>query len=247
MNPHQTPEPQAADLPEESIKQARRYLTPQQVAHYETFGFVVLRGVFRAEIDQISKAFNDAFRPPSGVVVMAADNSYHRTDDPEFQNQSRLIIPGFIDRTDGLRWLRTDKRVLGIVRSVLGNRVEWAESDGNIFNCNVYWHIDAFGAPIEQSHVKLYFYLDPLDGSSGALRVMPGTNELDGPYARTLRSILSDIGGVPEQLGVAIEDLPSWTIDVEPGDVVVGNFRTVHGSFNGGVGRRLFTMNYRKV
>jgi hypothetical protein len=38
--------------------------------------------------------------------------------------------------------------------------------------------------------------------------------------------------------------VPSWTVDVDPGDLVVGNFRTMHASFNGGVRRRLFTMNF---
>jgi len=240
------PPPDGDGLPEARIKESPRFLTKQQAAFYETFGFVVVRGAFRRDIAAIAEAFDDAFRREPNPIVMAADNSYHRTDDPAFQEQSRLIIPGIVDRTPGLRWLRDDKRVLGIVRSVLGNRVAWAESDGNLFNCNVFWHIDAFGAPIEQAHVKLYFYLDPLEASSGALRVVPGTNDLVGPYASKLRQVLADIDGVPDQLGIPIEELPSWTLEVQPGDVVVGNFRTVHGSFNGGVGRRLFTMNYRQ-
>ena len=29
-----------------------------------------------------------------------------------------------------------------------------------------------------------------------------------------------------------------------PGDLIVGNFRTLHGSFNGAPRRRLFTVNF---
>ena len=49
---------------------------------------------------------------------------------------------------------------------------------------------------------------------------------------------------VPDNVGVAIDEVPSWTLEVEPGDLIVGNFRTMHGSFNGAARRRLFTVNF---
>ena len=43
------------------------------------------------------------------------------------------------------------------------------------------------------------------------------------------------------------EEIPSFAIDNEPGDLIVGNFRTLHATFGGATRRRLFTMNYRQV
>ena len=62
-----------------------------------------------------------------------------------------------------------------------------------------------------------------------------------------LRHDLADPARVEEILGVSPEELPYWSLDPQPGDLVVGDFRLMHASFHGGAGRRLFTVNFRRA
>ena len=48
----------------------------------------------------------------------------------------------------------------------------------------------------------------------------------------------------PETLGVTGGEIPSVTVESTPGDLIIWNFRTIHGSYNGGERRRLFSMNF---
>jgi hypothetical protein len=222
-------------------------LTAGQVNHFNTFGFLRLRGFFADEFERLAAGFDEAFASESPTLMNPA-NPYHQADDPRYEEKLREMVPYFIERSDKLSWLRTDPRVLEIAASLLGPDFEYAESDGNLFNCELYWHIDAYAAPITQHHIKLYFYLDPLNAESGALRVIPGTNVYTETYAQGLyRDLMADPGKVSEIYGVEINEIPSWTIDSEPGDLIIGDYRTLHGSFNGGVGRRLFTVNFREI
>lgn len=218
-------------------------LTPQEVARFETFGFLVLRGLFAAEAETLCEGFDAVFASEQ-AELLDPENAYHRTSDPRYQQETRWMIPVFIEKTEKLSWLREDPRVTGIAESLLGSDYVYAESDGNRFNCDVYWHLDAYGAFADHRHIKLFFYLDSLRHDAGALRVIPGSNHA-GPYTKALRRQLTmDPQSVEEVFGVPIHDIPSYTLEVEPGDLIVGDFRTLHGSFNGGAGRRLFTVNF---
>jgi hypothetical protein len=219
-------------------------ITPQQVAWFETFGYLVLPGWFADDVPRIREGFEEVFAREE-AQLLDPDNEFHRTSDPKFQRETRWIIPAFLDKSDKLDWLRTDARVASIPRALLGDGFEYAESDGNLFNCDVYWHLDAYGATADTPHIKVFFYLDELRHEAGALRVIPGSHHR-GPYTAALfRQLTKDPERVPELLGVDLDGIPSSTLEVAPGDVIVTNFRTMHGSFNGGARRRLFTVNFR--
>jgi Phytanoyl-CoA dioxygenase (PhyH) len=219
-------------------------LADQQVTYFKTFGFLKVPGLFARDVERIGKGFEDVFAAETPEVLDPA-NPYHRTRHERYEGETRTIIRQFVDKSPDLRWLRHDGRVLGVVRSLLGDRFVYAESDGNLFNCDVYWHIDVYGAAANVEHVKLSFYLDPLRGDTGALRVIPGSHFVGTGYAGALYKHLSrEPRRVTEHVGVEVDEVPSWTVEVDPGDLVVGNFRTMHASFNGGLRRRLFTMNY---
>ena len=51
---------------------------------------------------------------------------------------------------------------------------------------------------------------------------------------------------IKEVFGVEANQLPSATVETEPGDVIALNFRTVHASFLGAQERRLININYRE-
>jgi hypothetical protein len=224
-----------------SLQTTRRedfQLSPQQVAYFETFGFIRLRGLFANDIEGITVAFERVFEDEQ--------NERMETYDALHGEERRLIVPVFIDRHEKLRQLRNDPRVQGIVQGLIGDNYEYAESDGSLFWCESSWHPDIYGAPLSKYHVKLSFYLDELHGENGAIRVIPGTNHFEGTFARTL--LKHFFGGTPikDVYGVDERDIPSYTVESEPGDVIVWNYRTIHGSYHGGARRRLFSISFRE-
>ncbi len=219
-------------------------ISPQQVTWFETFGFLVLRGVFSKDMARIREGFEEVFANEE-AQLLDPENEFHRTSNPSYERETRWIIPAFIDRSTNLEWLRHDARLDAIPRALLGDGYEYAESDGNLFNCDVLWHMDAYGATADVAHVKVYFYLDALRRDAGSLRVIPGSHHRGGYMGALVRRLTDDPERVPEILGVELDEIPSSALEVNPGDLIVTNFKTLHGSFNGGVRRRLFTVNFR--
>jgi hypothetical protein len=212
-------------------------LAPAQIRFFETFGFLRLPGLFVDDIDRIQRGFEEAFE---------RHQRYESHEDLHF-NQKREILHDILPKSALLAGLGTDARALGVVESLIGEHFEEMPADGNLFSCDTSWHPDTYGSPLHDHHVKLSLYLDPLDGSSGTIRMMPGTNHwLDG-YARTVRRSVDDAAAITEHFGVAPEELPSYPIESVPGDVVVWDYRTVHASFNGGNRRRLLSLNYKQL
>jgi hypothetical protein len=213
-------------------------LTEQQVRFFETFGYLRLPGLFRDDIDEIIAGFEDVF----------AGEGHPRleTFEPLHGEQRRLIILQFISKNARLLQLLDDPRVIGVVSSLLGPDYEYAESDGNLFDCESTWHSDTYGAPMGVHHVKLSFYLDPLREDSGAIRVMPGTNFFNEEFALRLRKRMREPEKIAAEFGVDDRELPSVPLETDPGDVVVWDFRTIHASFYGGARRRLFSINFRE-
>ena len=133
-------------------------LSPEQLAFYETFGFLAFRGLFAAEIDAVSAAFESIW----------ADSG--RTHD----HLKRSCIIPFVDRSDYLSGLIDDPRIDGVVRSVLGEDYNYTGSDGNYYVGDTVWHSDQhLEAPYHS--LKIAFYLDPVGADDGCLRVIAGS------------------------------------------------------------------------
>jgi hypothetical protein len=213
-------------------------ITEQQLTFLQTFGFLRLPGLFADEIEEITEAFE---------AVFAAPDSY-RTDmiEPVHRNDRRVMIPMFVDHHPTLARLRDDERIRGIARAVLGEDPEYAESDGNLAFCHTEWHADTYGAPMTTHHVKFSFYLDPMRADSGAIRVLPGTQFWQGPYARDLRRSFRQFGKTADVFGVDSTEIPAVVIDSDPGDVLIWDYRLIHASFNGLDRRRYFSLNFRE-
>ncbi len=214
-------------------------LSPQQVRYFETFGFLRLPGLFADDIGELTEAFEAVFEDQQ-------DQTHEMFDDMHFRRR-RLALPYFLEFDPRLKQLETDPRVLGVVTSLIGEEYEYRQTDGNLLWCDTSWHCDIYDSPLDQFHIKLFFYLDRLQGESGGLRVIPGTNYQDSPFARGLRTGLHPWTEIEDRFGVPPDEIPSFAIDNEPGDLIVGNFRTMHATFGGAERRRLFTMNYREI
>lgn len=215
---------------------SRFLLSPQQIHYFDTFGYLKIPGLFAEDIDRIIAGFEELFGNEEQPVW--------ETKEALHGDQRRVIIPGFIEQAPGLKHLQYDPRVLGVVHSLIGPQYKWASSDGNLFYCESYWHSDMYAAPLPHYHVKLSFYLDDLDGESGAIRVIPGSQFHNQTFARTLRRDFNDPAKVTQIFGVEGRDIPAITLTSKPGDLILWNFRTIHGSYNGGARRRLFSLNF---
>jgi hypothetical protein len=211
-------------------------LSPQQVAYFNTFGFLKIPGLFAPDFDEIVAGFEEIFAETPSIET----HEFLHFDD------ERRIILKFIDQNPKLASLRTDPRVLGVVNSLMGDNWEYAESDGNLFYCDSSWHPDIYGAPLAQYHVKLSFYLDPLRADTGAIRMIPGTNHHLTDFATTLVGKLQRPEDIEQTFGVRWDEIPSHTLETDPGDLVVWTFRTIHASFGGNARRRLFSMSFRE-
>ena len=211
-------------------------LSEAQKTFFDTFGFLVLRGLFTADMATITEEFERVF---------AEQTPWESHEDLHF-NEQRLIVPNIIDHSPFLLGLLDDPRVTRIVAPLLGDDYIGGQSDGSLFSCETSWHADTFGAPMEQRHVKISLYLESLDVASGAIRVLPGTNDYLTGYARGLRRDLNDPAMIESIFGVSPAEIPSWTVHSEPGDAVVWDFRTIHASFNGSRRRRLLSLNFKE-
>lgn len=227
-------------------------LSEQQLNFFEIFGFLKLPGFFLDEVGEITEAFEEVFAAKALLQALHLE-----TDDPPWLetnfdlhfNKPRVTIPLITERHERLAQLQVDPRVTTIVSQVMGPERRWESTgaDASLFYCDTSWHVDSYGAPLKQYHVKLSMYLDELGGENGAIRVMPGTNFPLGPFARRLLPLLDDPAVLEETLGVPAADLPAYTITSTPGDLVLWNYRLVHGSFYGADRRRLLSLNFREV
>lgn len=222
-------------------------LSPQQLNYFRTFGFLKLKGLFRDDIDRIGDGFDALFRKLEPDMVLA-DDPLQRTGNATFPEHRRRILHPFVERSDELRWLLDDARILGVAESILGPRFEQAPpTDASIFDCDTSWHADLYTAPIERFHIKLSLYLDRQLDEHGAIRFIPGSNFHESQYARALRNELyGDNERVRRNFGVECHEIPSFAIESEPGDLVCWNYRTLHASFHGFHGRRLLSISFRE-
>jgi ectoine hydroxylase-related dioxygenase (phytanoyl-CoA dioxygenase family) len=212
-------------------------LTPEQVEFFRTFGYLHLRGLFADDISALTDAFDEVFEKEE--ISLEPRVELHNND-------RRRIIFSILSKHPRLNVLLDDPRMKGVVSPLLGDDYEFAESDGSLFDCETHWHADTYGAPMTHHHVKVSFYLDPLRGDSGAIRVIPGSNDFESEFSRTLRRTFNTPDQIETQFGVDPRDIPSVTLDSDPGDVIVWDFRLVHASYNGHEGRRLFSVNFRE-
>ena len=210
-------------------------LTPGQIAHFETFGFLMLRKLFsETEMEGLSSQYEDIMR-----------------DDREgrpFKGERQSIHP-FVEIRAHLIELIDDDRIYRTVEELLGPGFVWVASDGNYYVGDTAWHADGLRHAIDLKQtdwhypmIKVAFYLDPVTKDTGCLRIIPGSH--DSEYAQRLEATEKrtvDPGFVP--FGVLPSQVPAFPLETEPGDVVFFNQDLHHGSF-GGVGRRMFSMSF---
>src|SRR5205823_6449943 len=105
-------------------------LTTEQRNHYETFGFILFRGLFSAEeMNDIGKNFDDVIDEARGGKP--------------FEGERRQMVLGCIEKRPVLARLVEDDRIHGAIESLLGPDFIWLTSDGNYYVGDTQWHPDA--------------------------------------------------------------------------------------------------------
>lgn len=201
-------------------------LSDQQLRFFETFGYLRLPGLMTEVMPTLTMAFEHLWASRGG----GHEGRPH-------DGKARSSIVPFIDQDATLSALLDDPRILGVASSLLGDDFTYLGSDGNYYVGDTAWHADG-AHPIDR-YLKIAFYLDPLDGSNGALRVIPGSHHLDSPFRR----LLDQHRDPHTAFGLHGSEVPAQVLAVTPGDLVVFHHNTYHSSWNGGTRRRMFTMN----
>ena len=190
-------------------------LSEQQLSHFRVFGFLIFRQLLSGEeMALYSREFN------AGLDAWL-DGGKH---DGKRRHYATLMEenPPFI------AGLAHDHRFADVAEQLLAKDVLAIAVDGNYHVGDTLWHPDT--RSLDYAAVKFCIYPDPLNGSNGALRVIPGSHR--DPFH-------SQISREPETAyDVAQADVPSYIFESQPGDVIVFNVATWHAAFGGNNCRR---------
>lgn len=195
-------------------------LTDDQVFHFKTFGFLVMRHVFTP----------DEFVMLNQEFEAKLESAY--THMP-FDGTKRHWIPMLGPDTPAYAGLLEDPRFSGAAEQFFDEDVFGIVCDANRYVGDTHWHPDTKSH--HQYGVKFAFYLEPVGADSGALRVLPGSHKQ--PYHDKLRQAREE-----ERLELAA--MPAYVCESEPGDVVAFDLRLWHASLGGSDDRRMCTLVY---
>ena len=186
-------------------------LSDQQMAYFETFGFLTFPGLLIDVIDETTLRFEKVWADHGG-------GHHGREHDRE---QRSALLP-FIDQDPYLSAMLDDPQIDGIASSILGEDYNYTASDGNFYVGDTEWHSDGYGHSKYLS-IKMAIYLDPVSERTGCLRVIPGSHIVGDVFGDALHK------GAPgskeprqeELWGIKGSQVPAVPIESQPGDLVV--------------------------
>jgi len=208
-------------------------LTPEQIAHFETFGFLLLRQTFSSqEMEKITRA---------------AEKQWKECLRREAVDEHGIHMNFFAETSQVLTELIDDDRIFKSVEQLLGPDFIWVGSEGNVTSRATHrWHSDRkCWLKEEQEEViyrrlKLMLYLDPVTKDTGCLRIIPGSHQM--PFHSELGAQEADPESLP--FGAPGEDLPCFPLESNPGDMVLFNHSLFHSVFGGWDGRRILAFKF---
>jgi ectoine hydroxylase-related dioxygenase (phytanoyl-CoA dioxygenase family) len=202
-------------------------LTNEQITHFNTFGFLLLRQAFSPdETAEITRAFE---------TVLAEDRAGRA-----FDGEKRQAVLGVAERRPLLTRLIESDLIYEAMEQLLGPNFVWVGSDGNLYVGDTAWHPDSKN--LHYRRIKVAFYLDPVTAETGCLRVIPGSHR--DPLHTALIGLMPANAAGTTPFGVPPRDIPHFPLESQPGDVVMFDQCTWHAAFGGKTGRRMFTFNY---
>ena len=209
-------------------------ITAEQKAHWDAFGFLVLRQLFAPdEVKELRQASIEVMKQGGG-------------DNP-FSGPDTWSLGAFVERHPVLTEWLVDDRFYSIPETLLGPDFLLDQTAGIVYKGDTPWH--GFYSPDKpQSYkpitlLKIAMYFDSLKRDSGCLRVIPGSHR--SPYADHIRPLSREADEPQTMLfGVADEDVPCVALESEPGDVIVFTERVYHSAYGSKIGRLQITAEY---
>ena len=201
-------------------------LTPGQIGHFETFGFVILRQVFNAEEVSIIKRESDE--------IFADDRNGELS-----RNETQGVQP-FFELKPFLSTLVEDDRIYEIGVDLLGPDFILGQTEGRSRSGDTPWH---GGEVYELGTVKINFYLDKLTKDTGALRFVPGSHKYSDPDRYDLLRPRNDQPDF-RPFGMKPSEIPCYAAETLPGDLVIFTESVLHSSFGGNPGRQQHAINF---
>ena len=193
-------------------------LTTEQQAHFEVFGFLVIRQFFSPdEVNVITRELEAAL--------------LEDRDGKPFEGKERQYVTNWFRERPPVEFLADDPRIHEPIEQLLGPGYFSTEgNDGNYYVGDTEWHPDLgwdphipegrndpkrINGPCRDHYVpsiKVAFYLDPVDKKTGCLRVIPGSHR--SPYHEQLWSLHVDIPAtVSKMASVRPKLLEMWERD----------------------------------
>jgi ectoine hydroxylase-related dioxygenase (phytanoyl-CoA dioxygenase family) len=206
-------------------------LTRQQKNFFDTFGYLVLPGLLKDRMEDISAAFEALYQSNDKDIVDWRHEAHYM--------KSRQVLLQFIERQPSLSALLEHPAVNGVFSELLGKDYLYRASDGNIFAGDTYWHSDLYGAYFKYRHVKILFYLDHLHENNGAFRAIPGSHLFGDKFANLCERY---VWKHEEKLGLSKEEVPCVTIPTQPGDALIFDYRLKHATNQTQHPRRMFSI-----
>ena len=204
-------------------------LTPEQKAHFETFGFLVCPKLFsKQEIQTIKRETEEIFEQVYGTGWS--------------QPKERLSLQPFFERRPFLAQLADDDRIYCIAEDLLGDDFVLDGTEGHRHVGDTHWH-GGGGSPEVVRSVKIAFYVEPLKKETGCIRFIPGSNCPEfGEKLKMYRGFQQDPNEMP--FGIPGEDVPSVAFEPVIGDVALFTEHTYHASFGGRPGRYQLAISF---
>ncbi|MDA8281895.1 MAG: phytanoyl-CoA dioxygenase family protein [Actinomycetota bacterium] len=195
-------------------------LSPSQIDHFHTFGFVVLPGLLGPDRTETLRQEVDA----------ALHDAYAATyDERVIDGISGHYLPMATMLTPLSTSLVCDDPVLiDAAEQLLAGPALPSIPEGVLYFADAGWHDDD---GIGVRGVKFATYFDRLDASNGGLRFVPCSHHLDAqPSLRAYQR-------------AGYDQYPASVMETRPGDVIAFDLHTFHSS-SGGKDRLAWTITY---
>ena len=195
-------------------------LTAQQKHEFETFGFLLLKGLIPSdEMRLYIDAFDETMTKANGGVLWQHAPKLHYVT--PFYRHNPAVYHRLLDED--------------FVFLAAAAHHRWGGTG---------WHHDSV-APEGLTHLKVVFYLQPVRADTGCLRVLPGTHFLP---LRERMELWYEQHGNTMGSGAKESDTIDWpaaiALESDPGDAVIFNVKVYHAAVGDRADRRAIYINY---
>ena len=204
-------------------------LTQGQIAHFETFGFLVLKSLFTPQ--------------EMAIIKRESDEIFDELREGEaFPGEARQAVIPFFERRPFMSKLADDDRIYNIGVDLLGADFILDCTEGNLHVGDTDWHCEQPG-DFPLRNTKITFYPEPVTRDTGCLRVIPGSHVAGSP------DLLGPLRASPKEpdyrpFGLLPSEIPCCYFESQPGDVMVFTESVLHAAFGGKSGRQQHAISF---